>query len=59
MGRSWGLGGVILAGVGAGVALAGMTLQFGEALYAELVLIAAFVVILKVRGRRLAETGKV
>lgn len=59
VGGSWGLGGVIVAGVGAGLALAAMTLQFGESLYAELVLIAAFVVILKVRGRRLAETGKV
>ncbi len=59
VGGSWGLGGVILVGVGAGVALAGMTLQFGEALYAQLVLIAAFVVILKVRGQRMAETGKV
>jgi branched-chain amino acid transport system permease protein len=59
VGGSWGLGGVIVAGVGAGVALAAMTLQFGQALYAQLVLIAAFVIILKVRGRRLAETGKV
>jgi branched-chain amino acid transport system permease protein len=59
VGGSWGLGGVIVAGVGAGVALAAMTLQFGQALYAQLALIAAFVIILKVRGRRLAETGKV
>ncbi len=59
VGGSWGLGGVIVAGVGAGVALSAMTLQFGQALYAQLVLIAAFVVILKIRGRRLAETGKV
>jgi branched-chain amino acid transport system permease protein len=59
VGGSWGLGGVIVAGVGAGVAMAAMTLQFGQVLYAQLVLIIAFVVILKVRGRRLAETGKV
>ena len=59
VGGSWGLGGVILVGVGAGVALAAMTLQFGQALYAQLVLIAAFIVILKWRGRRMAESGKV
>jgi branched-chain amino acid transport system permease protein len=59
VGTSWGLGGVIVAGVAAGVALAAMTLQFNSILYAQLVLIAAFVVILKVRGRRLAESGKV
>lgn len=59
VGMSWGLGGVIVAGVAAGVALAAMTLQFGSLLYAQLVLIAAFVIVLKWRGRRLAETGKV
>jgi branched-chain amino acid transport system permease protein len=59
VGGSWGLGGVIVVGVGAGVAVAAMTLQFGQLFYAQLVLIAAFVIILKVRGRRLAETGKV
>lgn len=59
VGMSWGLGGVIVAGVAAGVALAAMTLQFNSILYAQLALIAAFVVILKVRGRRLAEAGKV
>jgi branched-chain amino acid transport system permease protein/urea transport system permease protein len=56
---SWGLGGVIVAGVAAGIALAAMTLQFNSVLYAQLMLIAAFVVILKWRGRRLAEAGKV
>ena len=59
VGGSWGLGGVIVAGVATGIALAAMTLQFGAVLYAQLVLIVAFVVILKWRGRRLAETGKV
>ena len=59
VGTGWGLGGVIAVAAAAGVALSAMTLQFGEALYAELVLIAAFVVILKLRGRRLAETGTV
>ena len=51
--------GVILVGAGAGVALAAMTLQFGEALYSKLALIIAFVIILKLRGSRLAEAGKV
>ncbi len=59
VGGSWGLGGVIVAGVAAGVALAAMTLQFSSLLYAQLVLIAAFVFVLKWRGRRLAEAGKV
>jgi hypothetical protein len=36
-----------------------MTLQFGQVLYAQLALIVVFVVILKVRGRQLSETGKV
>lgn len=53
------IGGVILAGIATGVALAAMTLQFGQTLYAQLVLIVAFVVILKARGRRLVGTGKV
>lgn len=59
VGGSWGLGGVIVAGVVAGVALAGMALQFGQVLYAQLVLIAAFVIVLKLRGRGLSETAKV
>ena len=59
VGGSWGLGGVILVGVGTAVALAAMALQFDQALYAQLVLIVAFVVDLKVRGARLTETAKV
>lgn len=59
VGGSWGLGGVIVVGVGAGVALAAMALQFDQSLYAQLVLIVAFVVVLKVRGTRLTETAKV
>ena len=59
VGRSWGLGGVILVGVGTSVALAAMALQFDQVLYAQLVLIVTFVVILKVRGARLTETAKV
>ncbi len=59
VGGSWGLGGVIVAGVAAGIALAAMTMQFSSLLYAQLVLIAAFVFVLKWRGQRLAESGKV
>lgn len=50
---------VIIVGAGAGVALAAMTLQFGQALYSKLALIIIFVIILKLRGTRLAEAGKV
>ena len=42
-----------------GVALAAMALQFDQVLYAQLVLIVAFVVVLKVRGTRLTEKAKV
>jgi branched-subunit amino acid ABC-type transport system permease component len=59
VGRSWGLGGVILVGIGTSIALVGMSLQFDQVLYAQLVLIVAFVVILKLRGSRLTETAKV
>jgi branched-subunit amino acid ABC-type transport system permease component len=59
VGRSWGLGGVILVGLGTSVALAAMALQFDQVLYAQLVLIVTFVVVLKVRGSRLTETAKV
>jgi branched-chain amino acid transport system permease protein len=59
VGGNWGLGGVILVGVGTSVALAAMALQFDQVLYAQLVLIVAFVVVLKVRGTRLTETVKV
>ena len=59
VGRSWGLGGVILVGVGTSVALVAMALQFDQALYAQLVLIVTFVVILKVRGSRITQTAKV
>ena len=59
VGGSWGLGGVIVVGVGTSVALAAMALQFDQSLYAQLVLIVAFVVVLKVRGTRLTETAKV
>lgn len=59
VGGIWGLRGVIAVGVATGVALAAMSLQFGQVLYAQLALIVAFLVILKVRGRRLTEAAKV
>jgi branched-chain amino acid transport system permease protein len=59
VGGTWGLNGIIAVGVVTGICLAFMTLTFGSALYAQLALIAAFLVILKVRGRRLTESTKV
>lgn len=53
------IGGVIVAGAAAGIALAAMTLELGQVLYAQLILITAFVVILKIRGRRAVEVEKV
>lgn len=59
VGGIWGLGGTIVVGVGMGIALAAMALSFGQVLYAQLVLIVVFVLILKLRGRRLTEMAKV
>ena len=50
---------MIVAGAAAGIALAAMTLELGQVLYAQLILITAFVVILKIRGRRAVEVEKV
>ena len=57
VGRAWGLGGVIAVGAATGILLAGATLQFGQVLYAQLLLILLFLAILKLRARRLAGTG--
>jgi branched-subunit amino acid ABC-type transport system permease component len=59
VGRSWGLGGVIVVGIGTSVALTAMALQFDQVLYAQLVLIVTFMAVLKVRGSRLTESAKV
>jgi branched-subunit amino acid ABC-type transport system permease component len=59
VGGIWGLRGVMVVGIGTGIALAAMSLQFGQVLYAQLVLIVAFLVILKLRGKRLTEGAKV
>ena len=53
------IGGVIIVGACTGVVLAGMTLLFGQVLYAQMALILGFMIILKLRGRRAAEAGKV
>lgn len=58
-GMRWGIAGVIGVGVAAGIAYTAMALTFDQILYAELVLIAGFIVLLKWRGRRLTETAKV
>jgi branched-subunit amino acid ABC-type transport system permease component len=59
VGGIWGLRGVVAVGVATGVALSAMALQFGQVLYAQLALIIAFLIILKLRGRRLTEAAKV
>ena len=59
VGMRWGIGGVIVVGVAAGIALTAMALTFDQVLYAQLVLIIAFIVLLKWRGKRLTETAKV
>lgn len=51
--------GVILTGLATGVALAAMSLQFGQILYAQLALIVAFIVMLKVRGNPRSDAVKV
>lgn len=59
VGGSRNIRGVILTGIATGIALAAMSLQFGQILYAQLVLIMAFIVVLKGRGNPLADVAKV
>jgi branched-subunit amino acid ABC-type transport system permease component len=59
VGGIWGLGGVILVGLATGIALTAMELRLGTVYYAELILIVAFIALLKWRGRRLTATAKV
>jgi branched-subunit amino acid ABC-type transport system permease component len=59
VGGTRGLGGVIVVGAATGVALAALTLELGQAYYAQLILITGFIVFLKWRSQRVAETGKV
>jgi branched-subunit amino acid ABC-type transport system permease component len=53
------IGGVIIAGAVTAVTLAAITLQFGQVLYAQLILIVVFVAILKVRGMRETAAGRI
>jgi branched-subunit amino acid ABC-type transport system permease component len=59
VGGAWGLGGVIAVGLATGVALTAMALTFPHILYSHLVLIIGFILLLKWRGHKLAETVKV
>lgn len=59
VGGIWGINGVMAVGIATGIALAAMTLTLGQVLYAQLVLSVGFLVILKIRGRRLTESTKV
>lgn len=56
-GGAWGLSGVIVVGVATGVALTAATLQFGQVLYADLLLLIIFLAIIKLRARRVAAVG--
>lgn len=59
VGGAGNLRGVIVTGIATGIALAAMSLQFGQILYAQMVLIIAFILILKIRGNPLADAVKV
>ena len=69
VGGSKGLRGVIIAGLGMGILISGLTQFFGlgfipehfrgQGLYAEIVVLLFFMILLKVRGNRMSETGKV
>jgi branched-chain amino acid transport system permease protein len=69
VGGARGLGGVIAAGLGMGVLISGLTIALsydimpeairGQGLYAEILVIALFMVLLKLRGSRMSEAGKV
>ena len=62
IGGAKGIGGVIVAGLGTGVVLSFLELMPGlntTPVYAQVIVIALFMVILKFRGNRLSEAGKV
>lgn len=59
VGGSRNIRGVISVGIATGVVLAAMSLQFGQILYAQLALIVAFIVVLKLRGNTRADVSKV
>lgn len=59
VGGIWDLIGVVYVGAATGIALTAMTLWLGSDLWAQLILILFFMVILKVKGRKLTEGSKV
>jgi branched-chain amino acid transport system permease protein len=62
IGGAWGISGVLVAGLATGVALSFLELVprlNKTTIYAQVIVIALFMVILKVRGNRLVEAGKV
>jgi branched-chain amino acid transport system permease protein len=59
VGGSRSIRGVIVTGLVTGVALAAMSLQLGQVLYAQLILIVAFIAILKIKGNQYADAVKV
>lgn len=62
IGGTWGISGVLVAGLATGVVLSFLELAPGlktTPVYAQVIVIALFMVILKVRGSRLIEAGKV
>ena len=60
VGGAKGLRGAIIAGLGMGVLISGLTLAIqGQGLYSEIIVIVLFMILLKVRGNRMSEAGKV
>ena len=58
VGGAWGVRGVIVAGLGTGVLLSALKLEIAP-FRAEILLLVAFIVVLKLRGDRSSETVKV
>lgn len=60
VGGARGLRGVIVAGLGMGVLISGLTLAIkGQGLYSEILVVLLFIIILKLRGNRMSEAAKV
>ncbi|MEL6980792.1 MAG: branched-chain amino acid ABC transporter permease [Actinomycetota bacterium] len=59
VGGIWGLLGVVWVAVATGIILTGLTLELGDSLWAQLILILTFLVVLKLRGKRLTQGAKV
>lgn len=59
VGGIWDLLGVVWVGAATGIALTAMTLWLGSDLWAQLILISLFLVLLKTRGNRLTAGSKV